>query len=203
MPCKGKTIEFCDGQNQFKVAFMMYYDLEALLPPMKVQPPDNPNEPYATKVNRHVPCGWNIQSQFAYGEFLDPEKSYRGENCIKSLCKHLIQEAHRLYHMFPEKPMDPLMDKEWKKYKRSIRCHICFKRFNSKDPKVRDHCHYMGRYRGLAHRNGNLRYRILSYIPVVAHNSARYDTHLFIKEQGEYFENIGVIAKNKGKIHGA
>ena len=35
MPCKGKTIEFCDGQNEFKVPFMMYYDLEVLLPPMK------------------------------------------------------------------------------------------------------------------------------------------------------------------------
>ena len=35
MPRKGKTIEFFDGQNQFKVPFMMYYDLEALLPPMK------------------------------------------------------------------------------------------------------------------------------------------------------------------------
>ena len=31
----------------------------------------------------------------------------------------------------------------------------------------------------------------------MAHNSARYDTHLFIKELVENFENIGVIAKNK------
>ena len=99
--------------------------------------------------------------------------------------------------MFPEKPMDPLTDKEWRKYKCSIRCPICFKRFNSKDNKERDHCHYTGRYRGPAHRNCNLRYRIPSYIPLIAHNSARYDTHLFIKELGEYFENIGVIAKNK------
>ena len=42
-----------------------------------------------------------------------------------------------------------------------------------------------------------MRYRIPSYIPVIAHNLARYDTHLFIKELGEHFENIGVIAKNK------
>ena len=33
MPQKGETIEFCDGQNQFKVPFTMYYDLEGLLPP--------------------------------------------------------------------------------------------------------------------------------------------------------------------------
>ena len=35
MPRKGKTIEFFDGQIQFKVSFMMYNDLEVLLPPTK------------------------------------------------------------------------------------------------------------------------------------------------------------------------
>ena len=93
--------------------------------------------------------------------------------------------------------MDPLTDREWRRYKHSTRCHICFKSFSSKDPKVRDHCHYTGRYRDPVHRNCNLRYRIPSYIPVVAHNSARYNTHLFIKELAEHFEDIGVIAKNK------
>ena len=33
MPLKGETIEFCNGQNQFKVPFMIYYHLEALLSP--------------------------------------------------------------------------------------------------------------------------------------------------------------------------
>ena len=40
-------------------------------------------------------------------------------------------------------------------------------------------------------------YRIPSYIPVIAHNSAGYDTHLFIKELAKHFDDIGVIAKNK------
>ena len=100
------------------------------------------------KVNHHVPRGWSVRSKFAYGEVVDPEKSYRGRNCIKKLCEHLVEEARRLYHMFPETPMDPLTDKEWRRYKRSAKCHIYFKDFNSKDPKVRDHCHYTGRYRG-------------------------------------------------------
>ena len=99
--------------------------------------------------------------------------------------------------MFPEKPMDPLTNEEWRQYKHLIKCHICSRRFNSKDPKVRDHCHCTGCYRGPTHRNCNLRYQIPSYIPVVAHNSARYDTHLFVKELGEHFKDIGVIAKNK------
>ena len=91
--------------------------------------------------------------------------------------------------------MDPLTRKQWKRYKRSTICHICFKPFNSKEPKVRDHCHYTGRYRGPAHSLCNLRYRISSYIPVIFHNLSEYDAHLFIKVLGK--RDMEVIAKNK------
>ena len=63
--------------------------------------------------------------------------------------------------------------------------------------KILDHCHYTGKYRGPAHRNCNLRYKIPSYIPVVFHNQSGYDAHLFIRELGKKADDIGVIAKNK------
>ena len=99
--------------------------------------------------------------------------------------------------MFPEKPMDPLTNRQWKSYKRVRECHICYKLFNSRGTKVRDHCHYTGCYRGPAHRNCNLRYRIPSYIPVILHNLSGYDAHLFIKELGAKSKDIGVIVKNR------
>ena len=73
-------------------------------------------------------------------------------------CEYIRQEAHRLYNMFPEKPMDLLTRKQLKRYENASRCHICFKQFNSNDPKVRDHCHYTGHYRGATHLLCNLRY---------------------------------------------
>ena len=66
-----------------------------------------------------------------------------------------------------------------------------------RDPKVRDHCHYTGLYRGPTHSLCNLRYKIPSYIPVVFHNLSGYDTHLFIRELGAHTSDIEVIAKNK------
>ena len=102
--------------------------------------------------------------------------------------------------MFPEKPMDPLAKKQWKKHNKTSRCHICLKQFgdSKKGSKVRDHCHYTGRYRGPAHRNCNLMYWIPSYIPVVFHNLSGYDAHLFIRELGRYSrDTMKVIAKNK------
>ena len=99
--------------------------------------------------------------------------------------------------MFPELPMGPLTKKQWKKYKRSAKCHICYKPFTPRDPKVRDHCHYTGLYRGPAHTLCNLRYKIPSCIPVVFHNLSGYNAHLFIRELGAHTSDMEVIAKNK------
>ena len=78
--------------------------------------------------------------------------------------------------------MDSLTPKQWKKCNKASRCHICFKQFgdSKKGTKVRDHCHYTGHYRGPAHRNCNLMYRVPSYIPVVFHDLSGYDAHLFM-----------------------
>ena len=92
-------------------------------------------------------------------------------------------------------------DKQWKKYNKVKDCHICLKPIGSKEPKVRDHCHYTGKFSSTAHRSCNLNYKVPSCIPVVFHNMSGYDTHLFIKELakpvGGKAPKIEVIAKNK------
>ena len=65
MPSKGSVVEFYDGQDQFKVPFMMYADFEAI----QERVPGDPNEPYGKtytkEVNRHIPSGFCIYSKFA------------------------------------------------------------------------------------------------------------------------------------------
>ena len=73
-------------------------------------------------------------------------------------------------------------------------CHICKNRFSTDDGKknnfkVKDHCHYTGKYRGAAHDISNLRYKILKEIPVVFHNGSTYDYYFMIKELAEEFDN--------------
>ena len=199
MPKQGSTVEFKDGQNQFRVSYIMYADFESILEPMgplELGSP-NPNQPYINEVNQHMPSGWCVYSKFAYGDFDNPLRTYRGKDCIETFCNYIKEEAHRLYHMFPELPMGPLTKKHWKKYKRSTKCHIFYKPFTLKDPKVRDYCHYTGIYRGPAHSSCNLRYKIPSYITVVFHNLSGYDTLLFIRELGGHASDMEVIAKNK------
>ena len=196
MPLVGSTVEFKDGQNQFKVPFIMYMDFESILEPIESPNPD-PNQPYSQHVNQHVSSGWYVYSKFAYGEVKDPLKIYRGKDCVEKFCDYIKREAHRLYHMFPELPMVPLIIRQWKKYKKSTICHICYKPFTPTNRKVRDHCHYTGLYRGPAHSLCNLMHRIPSYIPVVFHNLSGYDAHLFIRELGKHSVSMEVIAKNK------
>ena len=58
-----------------------------------------------------------------------------------------------------------------------------------------------GHYRGPAHRNCNLRYKIPLFIPILFHNLSSYDAHVFIRELGKKFDKgkTGVIAENKEK----
>ena len=96
--------------------------------------------------------------------------------------------------------MIQLTDVLKRKHKEAKNCQICLKEFNDpQNRKVRDHCHYTDLYRGAAHNNCNLKYRIPDHVPIVFQNLSGYDAHLFIKELGKKFNrgNVGVIAENK------
>ena len=199
MPHKNPIVQYSDGQFQFKVLFIMYADFESILELIQV-PGNNPMISSTRGVNNHIPSGSCVRSEFAYKKIENPLKLYRGKDCVEKFCDHIIGEAHRLYQSFPEVPMTPLTPKEMDRYKRSEMCHICFKPFNEDNPKVRDHCHYTGRYRGPAHMKCNLQYKIPSYIPIIFHNRSGYDAHLFIKELAASSPDgakMGVIAENK------
>ena len=89
-----------------------------------------------------------------------------------------------------KKEMIPLTNEEKESYEDQETCHICEKEFCTdedkkelkKMQKVRDHCHYTGKYRGAAHSICNLRYKISKEIPVVFHNGSTYDYHFIIKQ---------------------
>ena len=53
--------------------------------------------------------------------------------------------------------------------------------------KVRDHCYYAGKYRGVAHSICNLKFNASNKIPVVFHNCSNYDYHFLIKELANEF----------------
>ena len=121
---------------------------------------------------------------------------------MEKFVEYIEEEVKRLYETFPRQPMTRLTDVQKREHEAAEKCHICLKEFNDpRNRKVRDHCHYTGLYRGVAHNNCNLKYQIPDYIPIVFHNLTGYDAHLFIKELGRRFNknDIRVIAENKEK----
>ena len=90
--------------------------------------------------------------------------------------------------------MAPLTDKEKEYYEQQKKCYICKKRFyyNKKEKKirklyrkVRDHCHFTGKFRGAAHGICNLSYKVPHKSPVKFHNCSSYGYHHIIKELAE------------------
>ena len=102
-----------------------------------------------------------------------------------------------------KKDMIPLTKKEEKNHNNQKVCYICKKVFDTSDKKhhkVRDHCHYSGKYRGAAHNICNLRYKIPKEIPIVFHNGSTYDYHFIIKELVKEFDgNFECLGENTEK----
>ena len=93
-----------------------------------------------------------------------------------------------------QKEMIPLTNDEKKLYEKQKVYYICKKQFCTDKKyekefklkqKVRNHCHYTGKFRGVAHRICNLRYKISREIPVIFHNGSTYDYHFIIKQLAE------------------
>ena len=82
--------------------------------------------------------------------------------------------------------MLPLRKKELKLHQDATTCYICGKIFlkmfatDKNYRKVRDHCHFTGKYRGAVHNICNLRFHAPNEIPVDFHNRSNYDYHFII-----------------------
>ena len=96
---------------------------------------------------------------------------------------------------YEKKEMIPLTKKK-KSSSNSKKMLYMQKKFSTDDKnkiyhKVRDHCHYTGKYRGAAHDIRKLRYKMPKEVPVVFHNGFTYDYHFIIKELAEEFKGKG------------
>ena len=89
--------------------------------------------------------------------------------------------------------------KDEDKFQKADSCHICDKKYNEKDVKVRHDCHITGKFRGSAHDYCNLKLRIdpdKIKIPVVFHNLRGYDSHFLMQNIGEIVNRYAYIDKN-------
>ena len=140
-------------------------------------------------MNKHTPSGYSLFTHWSFDTTKNKLDYYRGKNCMKNFCLDLREHATKLIN-YEKKKMIPLTKKEKNRHIGQKVCKRIFKcdDDNKKYHKLKDHCHYTGKYRGAAHDICSLRYKILKEIPVVFHNGSRYDYNFIIKELAEEFE---------------
>ena len=190
-----KILKYNSGEKSLKVPFIIYTDLECLLQKINTCQ-NNPVKSYTEKKAKHKSSGYSLVTCCSFGKFKNERKYYRGKDCMKIFCKNLRDQAMKIIN-YEKKKEIILTNEEKESYENQEVCYICEKEFctdkNNKKEfksycKVRDHCHYTGKYRGAAHSSCNLRYKIPKEIPVIFHNGSTYDYHFIIKELAKEFE---------------
>ena len=189
-------IKYNQGEKSLKLPFTIYADLECLLEKIDTCY-NNPDLSSTTKINHHTPSGYSIFTHCSFDKSKNKLNYYRGEDCMKRFCKDLKEHAIKIINC-EKKVITPLSKEEEEDYNNQKVCHICKKEFI--DDKVKDHCHYTGKYRGAAHSTCNLRYKIPKNIPLIFHNGSKYDYHFIIKELASEFDgNFECLGENTEK----
>ena len=198
-----KVIKYNQGKKSIKSPFIIYADLECLLEKISTCY-NNLEESSTTEINKHTPSGYSLFTHCSFDKTKNKLDYYRGEDCMKKFSLNLREHATKIIN-YENKKMIPLTKKEEKHHNKQKVCYICKKEFNTDDSdkkhhKVKDHCHYTGKYRGAAHNICNLRYRITKEIPIVFHNGSTYDYHFIIKELVKEFDgNFECLGENAEK----
>ena len=65
-------------------------------------------------------------------------------------------------------------------------CHLCEKPLGA--DRVRDHCHFTGKFRSALHNSCNLLYKLSKKVPVLFQNGKNYDSHFILQELGQFGE---------------
>ena len=199
MPAPNTFISFKNFVHSEKAPFAIYADFESLLKPLDNCNPDL-NRSYTKKYNKHeaVSFVYYIKS-FNESVYKSKLRSYVREkeedpDTTETFIKWLEEDVKIIANL-GNKPMDITPEVE-EQFKQASNCWICGNLLNLED-RVRDHCHFTGRYRGAAHNRCNLQYSKPNNISVFFHNLTGYDSHLFIKKLNKTMGTIDCIPNNE------
>ena len=199
MPKPDTYIKFLNFLHSEKAPFAIYADFESLLKPLETCKPD-PNKSYTHKYQKHEPLSFRyFIKSFDESVYKSELREYIKENeedpdPIDVFLSWLEADV-KIISELGNKPMKITKEEQEQFYKAS-NCWICGQLLNLHD-RVRDHCHFTGRYRGAAHNRCNLKYRKPNNISVFFHNLAGYDSHLFIKKLNNTMGPIDCIPNNE------
>ena len=202
MPPPGTFLRFKNFLHSEKAPFAIYADFESLIKPINNCDPD-PNKSYTKKHQKHEPTSFsyyiNSSIDGVYKSILRKYTKTKEEDAdaMDVFIKWLEGDVKDIANIKPKQMI--FTEEDRKQFNKASDCWICGEYLGN--DRVRDHCHFTGRYRGSAHNSCNLKYRKPKNISVFFHNLSGYDSHLFIKKIGSSNkkENIDCIPNNEEK----
>ena len=200
MPEKGTMLKFKNFHNSEKAPFVVYADTEALIKEMQTCGP-NPQKSYTKKYQKHEPVSFSYYIKCFDDSVYEPmlrkytKTKPEDKDAMEVFIQRLEEDVKVIANIKPKEMIFTEEDK--KRFNESKECWICGEHLNN--DKVRDHCHYTGRFRGAAHNSCNLKFRKPKSISVYFHNLSGYDSHLFIKNLGFTKGDIDCIPNNEEK----
>ena len=170
MPAK-KELRFKDWSKTDSPAYVVYADIEAILPQHNVY--DQKHVPIAVGM-LVVPIKATGQPQYYV---------FHGWNCLRDFLQQLetlVQtEIEPWYRANSTKPLIWADVDEQLRFAAADECYLCRK--ITLEQLVPDHDHFTGKFIGAACNECNLARRIRPFLPVVFHNFRGYDCHHILK----------------------
>ena len=201
MPKPKSYLNFKNYYKQLPIPFVVYADFECFTKPMNSCIP-NPKESYNYNYQKHEPSGFCFYvKSIVPGIHIKPiiyTKNSEDEDIAKIFVEKLKEVTKGIYNDFYCRPKPlKLNSEEQKSFQQAKNCHICG--YELKEDKVRDHCHFTGKYRGAAHNKCNLMCKKPKLLPVIFHNLQGYDAHLFIKQLSKLEGDLNCIPSTEEK----
>ena len=208
MPTPDEKLKFKHHFKKLRCPFVIYADFECLTEELK-QPEDDEIKTY--KYQEHKPCGFMLNLVNAVDDS-NQEFLYRGDDAVDVFCNKINEIRDEIKEKMKENNEILMTDEDKTDFETATHCCICGDRFKNsyknekeaeKYKKVRDHCHFTGKFRGCAHSICNLNFCNRYFkIPVFFHNMKNYDGHLIIQnaEKLSNKKKIDVIAQNSEKF---
>lgn len=192
IPDKSDNIlKFNNFHKQLPVPFVIYADFEAITEKIHGCQQKN-DKSYTEKYQKHTDCGYAYKIVCCFDDsFTRPIKLYRGPKAVYKFIEEMLKEMDYCKYVMKKyfnKPLKMTPDDE-EQFQKESKCHICDKVYKNNDIKVRDHCHITGVYRGSAHQDCNLNFKLTDKIPVIFHNLRGYDSHFIMQEIGQIVKN--------------
>ncbi|MGI9555413.1 MAG: endonuclease domain-containing protein [Cyanophyceae cyanobacterium] len=193
------TLKFSNLHKSLRKPFVLFADFECILEPTNITTNNPPNLSWTHKKQRHVPCsfGFVVSKSCCNAPEFSNLTIYTGVDAVQKFLETVVKFSIDHVDEINKYPMfTPALENEMDFLQTEL-CHICSKPLES--DRVRDHCHFCGKFRGAAHNSCNQQLRLNREFVIIFHNLRRYDGHLLMSEMGviceKYQLELNCIAK--------